>query len=105
MDLERYIRESLESVPVPEALTNRIHAAVLRRRITHYGALAVAAAVLIVAVVFSFQSEPTQPKIAFAVSLAERAPEPMWLQEIRFIADLDADGDRVVFHLGGPTDD
>ena len=96
MDLERFIRDNLESMPVPEALTSRVRATVLRHRIVRYGALAAASAFLIVAAVFSLQPEPPhpttpEPKIAFDVSLAEPALEAMWLQEIRFTAELDAD--------------
>lgn len=110
MDIERFIRDSLESMPVPEALTNRVRATVLRHRIARYGALTAVTAFLIVAAVFLLQPgapHPTmpEPKIAFVFSLEEPAPKAIWLQEICFTAELDGEGDRMVFHLGDPTDD
>ena len=111
MDPDRLIRDTLNTVPVPPDLENRIRASLARRRQLRYGALAAAAAILITVAALWMPTTPKRPPpatpVAFSVSLAPPTPEPLPLQEIQFTAEVDAESDTLVFHLtnGGTHDD
>lgn len=93
--------ELLDTVPVPAGLELRIRATVEARRLRRY-LTAAAAAILIATVALWPSAPPADPPtpVAFAVSLAGPAPEPMPLQETLFTAELDADRNVLVFYLG-----